>query len=53
MSGIRDLFDLNGDGELDGIEMAMAYTVLFGSEEPQETEPYGFDSMYDEYDEEE
>ena len=53
MSGIRDLFDLNEDGELDGIEMAMAYTVLFGSEEPQETEPYGFDSTYDEYDEEE
>ena len=53
MNGIRDLFDLNGDGKLDGIEMAMAYTVLFGSGEPQETEPNGFDSMYDEYDEEE
>ena len=34
MNGIRDLFDLNGDGELDGIEMAMAYTVLFGTDEP-------------------
>ena len=53
MNGIRDLFDLNGDGELDGIEMAMAYTVLFGSEEPQETEAYGFDSIYDKHDEEE
>ena len=53
MNGIRDLFDLNGDGKLDGIEMAMAYTVLFGNDEPQETGPNGFDSMYDEYDEEE
>jgi hypothetical protein len=53
MNGIRDLFDMNGDGELDGIEMAMAYMVLFGSEELQETEPNSFDSMYDEYDEEE
>lgn len=53
MNGIRDLFDLNGDGKMDGIEMAMAYTVLFGSEESQETEPDGFGSMYDEYDEEE
>ena len=53
MNGIRDLFDLNGDGELDGIEMAVAYTVLFGSEESQETEQNGFDSIYEEYDEEE
>ena len=28
--GIFDLFDLNGDGKLDGIELAMAYTVMCG-----------------------
>jgi hypothetical protein len=33
--------------------MARAYTGLFGNDEPQETGPNGFDSMYDEYDEEE
>ena len=30
MSGIRELFDLNGDGKLDGIEIAFAYSVIFG-----------------------
>ena len=39
--GKYDPFDLNRDGKLDGLELAIAYTVLFGSEEPQETEPYG------------
>ena len=33
MSGIRELFDLNGDGKLDGIEMAFAYSVIFGEED--------------------
>ena len=36
MSGIRELFDLNGDGKLDGIEMAFAYSVIFGDEDSKE-----------------
>ena len=51
MNGIRDLFDLNGDGKMDGIEMAMAYTVLFGIDEPQKKELDSFDNFHDEYDE--
>ena len=35
MNGIRELFDLNGDGKLDGIEMAFAYSVIFGDEGSQ------------------
>ena len=31
--GIEKLFDLNGDGKLDGVEMAFAYYVMFGDEE--------------------
>ena len=30
---IEKLFDLNGDGKLDGVEMAFAYYVMFGDEE--------------------
>ncbi len=44
MYGIDDLFDLNGDGKLDGVEMAFAYSVIFGSEEDQE--PDRFDLGY-------
>ena len=47
---IFDLFDFNNDGYLDVIEETMAYTTLFGIDEPQETE---LDSFHDEYDEEE
>ena len=36
--GIFDLFDLNRDGKLDGLELAVAYTVLFGDEETEENE---------------
>ena len=48
MSGIRDLFDLNGDGKLDGIEMAFAYSVIFGDEDSQNDSSNNFDSDYDE-----
>lgn len=44
--GIYDLFDLNGDGRLDGIETAMAYTVMFGGEE-KEPDSWGFDESND------
>ena len=44
MYGIDDLFDLNGDGKLDGVEMAFAYSVIFGGEEDQE--PDRFDLGY-------
>lgn len=27
-----DIFDLNGDGELNAAEQALAYTVIFGEE---------------------
>ena len=33
-----DPFDLNRDGKLDGLELAIAYTVLFGDEEAKENE---------------
>lgn len=46
--GIYDLFDLNRDGKLDGIEMAMAYTVLFG-EEAKEPDPRRFDDGDDDW----
>ena len=42
MYGIDDLFDLNGDGKLDGVEMAFAYSVIFGIEEEQEPDHFGF-----------
>lgn len=42
MNGILDLFDLNGDGEPDVVETAMAYTVMFGDEK-KEADPRGFD----------
>lgn len=49
--GIYDLFDLNGDGKLDGIEMAFAYTVMFGDEEAKEPDPWGFDESNDDWEE--
>ena len=36
--GKYDPFDLNRDGKLDGLELAIAYTVLFGDEEAKENE---------------
>ena len=27
-----DVFDLDGDGDLNAVEMAMAYTVMFGED---------------------
>ena len=49
MSSIWDLFDLNGDGKLDGIEMAFAYSVIFGDEDSKEDDA-DYDSDYDEED---
>ena len=45
--GILDLFDLNRDGKLDGIEMAMAYAVMFGDDETKEPDPWEFDDDND------
>ena len=50
LDGILDLFDLDGDGELDGIEMAMAYTVMFGNGEERETEGCGIDCNFVSFD---
>ena len=36
--GKYDPFDLNRDGILDGLELTIAYTVLFGDEETKENE---------------
>ena len=33
LGGIDDLFDLDGDGKLDGVEIAFAYSVIFESSE--------------------
>ncbi|MBR3202437.1 MAG: hypothetical protein IKF60_02490 [Solobacterium sp.] len=51
MFGIDDLFDLNGDGKLDGVEMAFAYSVIFGSEEEQEPDSWDFDENNDDWEE--
>ena len=42
-----DLFDLNGDGELDGVEMAFAHSVIFGSKEAQDLESLDLGSNAD------
>ena len=42
MFGIDDLFDLNSDGKLDSVEMAFAYSVIFGIEKEQEPDHFGF-----------
>lgn len=51
MYGIDDLFDLNGDGKLDGVEMAFAYSVIFSSEEEQESDSWNFDENKDDWEE--
>ena len=48
MSGIRELFDLNGDGKLDGIEIAFAYSVIFGDGKSPENDTTDMDVDYDE-----
>lgn len=45
--GIFDLFDLNGDGKTDGIEMAEAYTVLFGDGETEKPDSRESGDSYD------
>ena len=34
-----DIFDFDGDGELNAVEMAAAYTVLFEEDARDDTEP--------------
>lgn len=34
-----DIFDFDGDGELNAVEMATAYTVMFGEDAWGKTEP--------------
>lgn len=50
LDDIYDLFDLDGDGKLDGIEIAMAYTVMFGNGEEQKTDGCENDSSLDSFD---
>ena len=45
MSSIDDLFDLDGDGKLNGIEMAFAYSVIFG--EDNNTEESSLENLDD------
>ena len=40
--GMFGMFDLNGDGELNGAEMALAHEVIFGDDEEVDDD-YGFD----------
>ena len=49
MYGIEDLFDLDGDRKLNGVEMAFAYSAIFGTEEEEQPE---FDGLNDSFDEE-
>ena len=48
MFGMDDLFDLDGNSKLDGVEMAFAYSVVFGSEEEQNSD--SFDLEFDQDD---
>lgn len=43
------MFDLNGDGELNGAEMALAYDVILGDDEEVDDD-YGFDEDNEEDD---
>lgn len=43
MFGIDDLFDLDGNSKLNGVEMAFAYSVVFGSEEERDSDSFDFD----------
>lgn len=39
--GMFEMFDLNGDGELNGAEMALAYETIF--EDEAENDDYDFE----------
>ena len=41
-----DIFDINGDGEVDFLEKALAYGILFDDEEEEDSDSYD-DSDYD------
>ena len=51
LDGTNKLFDLNGDGRLDGIEIALAYCVVFGDDEKQGSDDLDPDSDRDEQEE--
>lgn len=51
LDGINRLFDLNGDGKMDGTEMALAYYVMFGDDE-KGSDAFDSDSDRDECEEE-
>lgn len=41
-----DIFDINGDGEVDFLEKTLAYGILFDDEEKEDSDSYD-DSDYD------
>ncbi|MBQ5332530.1 MAG: hypothetical protein J6K92_04640 [Oscillospiraceae bacterium] len=49
MSGIfdDDIFDLNGDGEVDFFEQALAYNILMEDDEEEDSFDSDYDSDYD------
>lgn len=53
MSGPFDAFDLDGDGELDGAEMAFMNEVLFSDEDKGEEDDEDFDEDDLEFDNDE
>ena len=48
---INKLFDLNGDGKLDGIELALAYYVMFGDDEEQGSDDLDYEINKDDEEE--
>ena len=48
---INMLFDLNGDGKLDGIELALAYYVMFGNNEEQGSDDLDYEINKDDEEE--
>lgn len=41
-----DIFDMNGDGEVDFLEKTLAYDILFDDDEEEDSDSY-YDSNYD------
>ncbi|MCR4925993.1 MAG: hypothetical protein K5917_06865 [Clostridiales bacterium] len=46
-----DLFDFNGDGEVDFTEKLIAYAAIFGNDENNESKPDDYSDDFEEFDE--
>ena len=46
MMEVYDIFDIDGDGEVDFLEKALAYDIMFDDDEEEDYDSYD-DSYYD------